>query len=38
VQLLYHGALAQQWANEQSARERVVAGHGEFTTRFQPTP
>jgi len=38
VQLLYQGALAQQWANEQSARERAVAGHGEFTTRFHPAP
>jgi hypothetical protein len=38
LQLLYQGALAQQWANEQSSRERAVAGHGEFTTRFQPAP
>jgi type IV secretion system protein VirB5 len=38
LQLLYQGALAQQWANEQSAREQVVAGHGQFATRFQPTP
>jgi type IV secretion system protein VirB5 len=38
VQLLYQGALAQQWANEQSARERAVAGHGEFTSRFHPAP
>jgi type IV secretion system protein VirB5 len=38
LQLLYQGALAQQWANEQSARERGVVGHGEFTTRFHPTP
>ena len=37
-QLLYQGAVAQQWANEQSARERAVAGHGEFATRFHPTP
>jgi type IV secretion system protein VirB5 len=38
VQLLYQGALAQQWANEQSARERAMAGHGEFTSRFHPAP
>jgi type IV secretion system protein VirB5 len=38
LQLLYQGALAQQSANEQSARERAVAGHGEFMTRFQPAP
>ena len=38
LQLLYQGALAQQWANEQSARERAVSGHGEFTSRFHPAP
>jgi type IV secretion system protein VirB5 len=38
LQLLYQGALAQQWGNEQSARERAVAGHGEFTSRFHPAP
>jgi type IV secretion system protein VirB5 len=38
LQLLYQGALAQQWANEQSARERAVSGHGEFMSRFHPAP
>jgi type IV secretion system protein VirB5 len=38
LQVLYQSLQAQQWANEQSGRERVVAGHGQFATRFQPTP
>jgi type IV secretion system protein VirB5 len=38
LQLLYQSAQAQQWANEQRTREQVVAGHGQFATRFQPTP
>jgi type IV secretion system protein VirB5 len=38
LQMLYQGALAQQWSNDQSARERAVAGHGEFATRFHPAP
>ena len=38
LQVLYQSAQAQQWANEQRTREQVVAGHGQFATRFQPTP
>jgi len=38
LQLLYQSAQAQQWANDQRAREQVVAGHGQFAARFQPTP
>ena len=38
LQVLYQGAQAEQWANEQRTREQVVAGHGQFATRFQPTP
>jgi type IV secretion system protein VirB5 len=38
LQVLYQGALAEQWANQQRNREQVVAGHGQFATRFQPTP
>ena len=38
LQLLYQSVQAQQWANEQSSRERIAAGHGQFATRFQPTP
>jgi type IV secretion system protein VirB5 len=38
LQTLYQSVQAQQWANELQARERVVAAHGDFATRFQPTP
>jgi type IV secretion system protein VirB5 len=38
LQVLYQSAQAEQWANEQRTREQVVAGHGQFATRFQPTP
>jgi type IV secretion system protein VirB5 len=38
LQVLYQSVQAQQWANEQRTREQVVAGHGQFATRFQPTP
>ena len=31
-------AEAQRWADEEQARERAIAGQGEFATRFQPTP
>jgi len=38
LQVLYQSVQADQWANEQRTRERVVAGHGQFATRFQPVP
>lgn len=38
LQVLYQSAQAERWANEQRTREQVVAGHGQFATRFQPTP
>lgn len=38
LQVLYQSAQAERWANEQRIREQVVAGHGQFATRFQPTP
>jgi type IV secretion system protein VirB5 len=38
LQVLYQSAQAQEWANEQQTRERIVAGHGQFSGRFQPTP
>jgi type IV secretion system protein VirB5 len=38
LQVLYQSAQAEQWANEQRTREQVVAGHGQFASRFQPTP
>jgi len=38
LQVLYQSAQAEQWANEQRTREQVVAGRGQFASRFQPTP
>jgi type IV secretion system protein VirB5 len=38
LQSLYQAAQAQQWANEQQDREAVIAGHGQFASRFEPTP
>ena len=38
LQELYQGAQAQQWASAQRLRELAVAGHGQFTSRFQPHP
>jgi type IV secretion system protein VirB5 len=35
---LYRGTQADQWANAQRTRELVVAGHGQFSGRFQPQP
>jgi type IV secretion system protein VirB5 len=38
LQMLYQSVQAEQWANELRTREQVVAGHGQFGTRFRPTP
>jgi type IV secretion system protein VirB5 len=38
LQVLYETAVAQQWAARQREREQVVAGHGNFATRFEPSP
>lgn len=38
LQVLYQGAQAEEWANAQTLRERAVAGHGQFDSRFQPHP
>lgn len=38
LQTLYQSVQAQHWANELQGREQVVAAHGDFATRFQPTP
>jgi type IV secretion system protein VirB5 len=38
LQVLYQSAQAEEWANEQRTRERIVAGHGQFSGRFQPAP
>jgi len=38
LQALYQAAHAQAQANRQRQRENVIAGHGRFADRFQPTP
>jgi len=38
LQDLYQGVQAEQWANAQRARELIVSGHGQFSSRFQPHP
>lgn len=35
---LYQSTQADQWVNAQRARELIVAGHGQFTSRFEPHP
>lgn len=35
---LYQGVQADRWAAAQRTRESIVAGHGQFTARFQPQP
>ena len=38
LQVLYQSVVAQQWAGEQQAREQAVVSHGQFSSRFRPTP
>lgn len=38
LQQLYRGVQAEQWTNAQRTRELVVAGHGQFASRYQPRP
>jgi type IV secretion system protein VirB5 len=38
LQVLYQSAVAQQWADQQRAREQVIVAHGSFAARFQPAP
>lgn len=38
LQVLYQSLQAEQWANEQRARELSVTTNGQFATRFRPTP
>ena len=37
-QVLYQATQAQESAIRQQALERIVEGHGNFATRFQPAP
>jgi type IV secretion system protein VirB5 len=38
LQVLYQATEAQQSSTRQQAAEWAIAGHGQFATRFQPTP
>jgi type IV secretion system protein VirB5 len=38
LQVLYQSLQAQQWAHAQQQRELVIAGYGQFSTRFEPLP
>ncbi len=38
LQVLHQSMQADQWANALRTRERTIAEHGQFATRFQPTP
>ena len=38
LQVLYQALQAQQWSVQQQTREQIIAGHGQFETRFQPAP
>ncbi len=38
LQVLYQSLQAEQWANEQRARELTVTANGQFATRFRPAP
>jgi type IV secretion system protein VirB5 len=38
LQILHQATDAQDAVNRQREREYVVAGHGQFSSRFQPTP
>ena len=38
LDVLYQSAQADQWAGAQRARELAVAGHGDFSRRWQPHP
>jgi type IV secretion system protein VirB5 len=37
-QVLYQGVQADRWAAAEHARELVIAGHGQFGSRFAPQP
>jgi len=38
LQVVYQSLQAEQWANEQRARELSLAANGQFATRFRPIP
>jgi type IV secretion system protein VirB5 len=38
LDVLYQGVQADRWASAQHARELALAGHGDFSSRWQPHP
>jgi type IV secretion system protein VirB5 len=38
LQVFYQAAASDQQANSQRVRELIIAGHGRFAARFEPTP
>ena len=38
LQAVYQLLQAQEWADRQQEREQVIAGQGQFSERFEPTP
>ncbi len=38
LEVLFRALEAQQWSDGERAREQIVADHGDFGTRFSPTP
>lgn len=38
LQVLFQAAQAQRWALAERERELIVAGHGRFASRFEPSP
>ena len=38
LQAAYQLLQAQEWSDREQEREQVIAGHGQFSGRFEPTP
>jgi len=38
LQLLHQAARSEQLANRQREREQIIAGQGQFASRFEPSP
>jgi type IV secretion system protein VirB5 len=38
LEVLFRALEAQQWSDRQRSREQIVVDHGDFSTRFSPTP
>jgi type IV secretion system protein VirB5 len=38
LEAVYQLLVAQQWLQQEQQREQVIAGHGQFSERFEPSP